>query len=173
MKKSLKTLAIVLLVGVTCGLTLVGCGKNCDKYLKLEKYSDTEAGYEVTNTGVTFECNGNNEYVLGGSVEKASNAVISGFKFGENETHIVSLKLSANKTVEKDSFSLEVKGPNKTNTFDSTALDGDDYTYLLLAVDGMTEEKGYTITVKWNADDEGTVYKINADEDLALAEAND
>ena len=46
------------------------------------------------------------------------------------EPHIVSLKLIANKEVEKDAFSLQIKGPTKTNTFDKASLDGDNYTYL-------------------------------------------
>ena len=147
---------------------MAGCGATCDKYLKLEAYKNSERGYSIENQNVTLTCNGENSYILGGTVEKAPQEVISDFKFGENETHIVSIKLSANKNVEKENFSIEIKGPNKTNTYGVEALDGDDYTFLLLAVDGMSEESGYTITVKWNADDQGTIYKITRDSKLIL-----
>jgi len=173
MRKKIKTLLLLLMVGLTCGSIFVGCGGgNCDKYLKIEPYTNSELGYEVNNDGVTFKCIGDNTYEIGGTVPVASETVLSGFNFQENETHIVSLKLSANTDVDKDTFSLEVKGPNKTNTFDKSALDGDDYTYLLLSVDGMTEDKGYTITVKWNRDDEATIYTIKSADNLKLAEAN-
>ena len=168
MKKCIKTLAIALLVSLTCSMVFVGCGTKCDDYLKLDSYSNTEKGYTITNENVTLTCNGDNAYVLGGTVEKAPEAVISEFKFSQNETHIVSMKLSANKDIEKEAFSIEVKGPNKTNTYGFEALDGDDYTYLLLAVDGMSEGNGYNITVKWNKDDAGTTYTITKDSSLTL-----
>ena len=168
MKKCIKSFAIALMITVCCGFAFVGCGSNCDKYLKLEDYQSTQNGYTISNSGVTFKCDGENAYVLGGTVEKAPDAAITEFKFSENETHIVSLKLSANNTVDKEEFSIEVKGPNKTNTYGNEALDGDDYTFLLLAVDGMTESKGYSITVKWNKNDTGTTYIITKDSNLSL-----
>lgn len=171
MKKCFKLLGLMLGVFSLCSLVLVGCGgdkTNCSNDLKLATYSNTEANYSVNNEGVKLDCVGDNEFELSGSVAVANSKLISDFGFKDNETHIVSLKLIANKEVEKDAFSLQIKGPTKTNTFDKASLDGDNYTYLLLAVDAMTDEKCYEITVKWNAEDNGTTYKICKNKDLTL-----
>jgi len=152
-------------------LAFVGCGsENCcdNQYLTLESYNDQNLGVAVSNEGVSLDCTDCNNFVLKGNVKVASNEVLSVYGFGANETHIVSIKLKADKDVDKDEFLLEIKGPNKINTFGKEGLDGDDYTYMLLSVDDVSADKGYTITVKWNAEDEGTVYTIMGSDDLTL-----
>jgi len=171
MKKFNKIIAVFAFV-IALSITFVGCGNNkeCNNDLTLQTY--TNENLEVKNDGVTFDCVGDNTFKVGGYIINASNDVISAFNFKENETHIISLKLTANTTVEKDDFSLVIKGPTQTNTFDKTALDGDDYTYLLLAFDAVTAEKGYEITVKWNKDDQGTTYRIVKADNLKLANSS-
>lgn len=173
MKKAFKVIGIIAFLVIFSAGVFVGCGKKDGDmtsntgYLKLEAYEPEGATYKISNDNVTLTKSGEN-YVIGGKIKKAPTAAKEAIGFEEGDDHLVSLKLSADKQVEKESFWLEVKGPEKTNTYNSQALDGDDYTYLILSFDNVTEEKGYEVTVKWNSTDTSTVYKIIKDSTLEL-----
>lgn len=172
MKKFNKIIAVFAFV-IALSVAFVGCGGNkpeCNNDITLQSY--TNGNISVVNNGVTLECVGDNTFKVGGTIKDSPSEVLTAFNFKETEKHIVSLKLKANKTVEKENFALTVKGPTQTNTFDQTALDGDDYTYLLLAFDAVTDEKGYEITVKWNKDDQGTTYRIIKADGLKLVNSS-
>ena len=174
MKKKSKVFSVVGLIVLVCVFSFVGCGEccNCSKDLILSEYVSEEKGYSVSNDGVELDCCGYNNYQVKGVIPVADTELLSDFGFKSGETHIVSFKLSTEKQIDKDEFSIEITSASNTNTYDKTAIDGDNYIYILLAFDNIEGGDCHTINVKWNAEDDGTIYTICADDNLVLEDSN-
>ena len=77
------------------------------------------------------------------------------------------LEAPAGVTVDKSNFSLTVKGPNATNTYNGTqALESDNSLDLVLGLEAGANNKTFTITAKWNSTTT-VVYTVDVDATVA------
>lgn len=145
MKK--KFIGIFLFVLV---LTTVSCSSMKTNDIELMGAGDRiHDSYTFANTGVELGYDGNDIYIISGSVEKLTDEKVKEeFSIASDVDYIVAIKLSANgKEVVKDKVTISVNG---VRSYDAEHLNGSDYTFILLEVNVGSS---VSINVSWNGED--------------------
>lgn len=166
MKKTLFFVALGFMM-MGASIVVVACSmQNTCKEIQLmgagERIHDS---YTFANVGVTLNKTAENTFVIGGSVDKLTNAKVrEEFNIAEDVTHVVAIKLSNCSGNATDAEHVEIMVDGVRN-YDAEHLNGTDYTYIILeAIPG----ENTNISVKWNKDMEKIDYTITFDENLQL-----
>ncbi len=121
----------------------------------------------ITNVnGATVDIDGT-DITVTGTVNAATPE--SSWNFPTTTKSFLRFKLEApaGVTVDKSNFSLTVKGPNATNTYNATqALESDNSLDLVLGLEAGANNKTFTITAKWNSTTT-VVYTVDVDATVA------
>ena len=121
----------------------------------------------ITNVnGATVDIDGT-DITVTGTVNAATPE--SSWNFPTTTKSFLRFKLEApaGVTVDKSNFSLTVKGPNATNTYNGTqVLESDNSLDLVLGLEAGANNKTFTITAKWNSTTT-VVYTVDVDATVA------
>ena len=127
------------------------------------------ASAEATITdvnGATVDIDGT-DITVTGTVNAATLESSWGFPTTTKSFLRFKLEAPAGVTVDKSNFSLTVKGPNATNTYNGTqALESDNSLDLVLGLEAGANNKTFTITAKWNSTTT-VVYTVDVDATVA------
>ena len=166
MKKSLFFVVLGCMM-IAASIAIVACtDQNVCKEIQLmgagERIHDS---YTFANVGVTLNKTAENTFIIGGSVDKLTNAKVrEEFNIADDVTHVVAIKLSNCSGNITDSEYVEIMVDGVRN-YDAEHLNGTDYTYIILeAIPGESTN----ISVKWNSDMQKIDYTITFDENLQL-----